>query len=51
MKPAGANSLSDPILKIPNRKMDWQSGSSSRVLPSKCEALSSKSSATKKKIK
>jgi hypothetical protein len=39
-----ANSSSDPILKIPNRKQGWWSG-----LPSKREALSSSSSAVKTK--
>jgi hypothetical protein len=31
LKPAQANSSWDPILKIPNTKQDWWSGSSSKV--------------------
>jgi hypothetical protein len=31
LKPAWADSSQDPILKIPNTKQDWQSGSSGRV--------------------
>jgi hypothetical protein len=31
-RPASANSLRDPILKIPNTKKGWQSSSSGRVL-------------------
>jgi hypothetical protein len=38
----------DPISKIPNTKKGWQSGSSSRVPASKCEALSSNPSTGKK---
>jgi hypothetical protein len=30
-KPAQANSSGDPILKIPNIKKEWQSGSSGTV--------------------
>jgi hypothetical protein len=45
LKSAQANSLRDPILKIPNTEEGWWSGSSS----SKCEALSSSLSTTHKK--
>jgi hypothetical protein len=47
LKPAWVNSLQDPISKILNLK---RSGGGAQV-PSKCEALSSNSSAIKKTFK
>jgi hypothetical protein len=50
-KPAGANSLTDPILKKNPTQKNRVDGVTQEVeyLPSKCEPLSSNTSATKKK--
>jgi hypothetical protein len=47
-RPTWANSLRDPILKIPNTKQGWGSDSSVQHLSSKREAMSSNPSNAKK---
>jgi hypothetical protein len=49
LKPALANSSQDPILKKPNTKKGWWSGSSGKYLSRKCEVLSLNLSTTKNK--